>query len=214
MVGTSLPHGDYRAAVAELDGLCQSEYGIGLVSLLQDRDQKPDLTLERLRRLTGILLKQPFAEPTEVEPGETTDTGANYRWAWQKDRMLDPASKARPEYQVLMQLFPRYGQGEDEQVIHALSQLAERGVYKALSLWLKDKLKGDQTKSFREYSARKESAEFATLLNIADWASQGVIGSVLAPVAGVPAVAVALGLIVGKYGYQKLVEGREGVDVD
>lgn len=196
----SLSRDDYQAAVEELNTLCRSEYGVGLVELLKDPNR--DLTLERLRRLTGILLKQPLAEPMEIKAGEKTDTGSNYTWHWNTNRLQDPVFQSTPQYKLLSQL-PAPG---------GFHELRERGVYKYLALWLKDKLKSNETKGFREYLAQPESAEFGTLLNIADFASQGVIGGVLAPMVGIPSVVVSLGLIGGKYSYQKLVEEAETSD--
>lgn len=211
MAGTTLSHDEYQAAVDDLDKLCRSEYDAGLVDILQDEDR--DLTLERLRRLTGILLKRPFGAATTARKEETA-TGANFYWDWQFDRLFNPLPEARPQYDLLVQIVTTPSEQAigipDDQLQGRLGDLAERGVYKVLALWIKDKLKGDETKSFREYTAQPESAEFHTLLNIADWASQGVIGTVLASTVGVPAVVVSLGLIMGKYGYQKLVEERDG----
>ena len=216
MAGRSFSQDDYRAAVDELDRLCVREYGVGLVELLKDEEGE-SLTLERLRRLTGILVKQPFAAPEKASP-EDTETGSNYRWEWNFGRLQEAADRATPEYQLLSEIVIEPGEDPDaitaDQRMGRMGALAERGVYKCLSLWIKDKLKGDETRSFREYSAQPESAEFASLLNIADFATHGAIGGVLATFVGIPTVAVSLAVIMGKYGYTKLTEGaREHPDI-
>ncbi len=148
------------------------------------------------------------AEPTDPE-GRKSETGANYIWEWHIDRLKVPNFQATPQYKLLIDLVTKPGQKSPPPDAYVkLERMAERGVYKSLASWLEDKLKGKQTKSFREYSAQPESAVFESLLNIADLISQGIIGDVLAPMVGIPPVVVSLGLIVGKFGYRKLVEAK------
>ncbi len=54
----ALSLGDVKAALAELDALSIAEYGVGLESLLLNSSP---ISALRVQRLTGIVLKRPFA---------------------------------------------------------------------------------------------------------------------------------------------------------
>jgi hypothetical protein len=57
---------ELEAGVAELDSLARREYGVSLEQLLSGPD-RGEKQFQRLSRLIGVTLKQPFADPIELE---------------------------------------------------------------------------------------------------------------------------------------------------
>ena len=198
---------DLSVGIDQLNDLCRSEYDVDLVELLQDPNK--ELTLERLRRMTGILIKRPFAEPVKVDPSHTL-TQSNNSWSWNPSLLDDAKRKRLPEYQLLMAAAAKMpGSGPEPERVQ---ELAERGVYKYFALWLKDKLEGEETKSVKQYLSEPESPEFESLLDLTDTLSQMAIGGVLLATLGVPGIVVSVSLIGINYGYRKLTEASDTPD--
>ncbi|MHC4550795.1 MAG: hypothetical protein ACYTEZ_18705 [Planctomycetota bacterium] len=190
-----------EVSLAELDALCRCEYGCGLVDVLQG-----ELAAVRLQRLTGVLLKKRFATMQRPDPHHNP-TEAAHSWHWSIDLFDRPELQKTGEYDLLNQLRDAEGMPTWD---HLASVTQERGLYKVLTLWLKDKLAGEQGKTFREYYYAKETPEFKSTLDIANTIVGGA--SAIASVVGVPTIAVNLALIACEYGYEKLVDAPERLD--
>jgi len=88
-----------RAAVAELEKTSRDEYECGLESLLLDTS--PDAAL-RVQRITGIVLKRPFAE--RKSPTRYARTGARWSWPWAESSPDEFTKSADKELAILNQL--------------------------------------------------------------------------------------------------------------
>lgn len=195
-------------ALADLDRLCNDEYGYGITELLADPNDA--LAALRLQRLTGILLKRSFAHPVAIGESPTV-TQSRQAWEWDLDKFNDPGLMATPEYMVLDELrrdIPRqrdYDSGS-EPTFRELKDEAEheRGLFKVLALWVGDKLKREEGRSFNEYFEAKESPRFEAILDVSTTVFQAAIAPVLAPFLPVPGVVVSLILIGVRFGYRSL----------
>lgn len=201
----------------DLDQLCQEEYSkpgqdYGLLQLLADKDH--DLALERLQRLTGVMLKRRFAMPHPVE-GATSATRANRQWHWDRDRLESSAPAETPELGILDELrrdLPRSARRAPTWEGLAFEAEHERGLYKLLVLWIADKWQGKETESIRNYIDAKESPRFESILDVADTVSQAAITGGLAALGISGDVAVPLVLIAAQYGYRKIFDKAERGD--
>jgi len=191
------------SGIEDINKLFKLEYKIDLVELLKGEDT--ELVLERLRRLTGILLKRPFASPESIEPAKT-ETGSFRSWSWDDKLMQSSEDCKSSEYQLLIEMAKQYD--EKASGISAFSDLRERGLYKCLALWLKNKASGEDTNSIQEYLSKHESPEFESLLDIFNNLSQASITAVLMAYTCVPGIAVVLALMGTRYGYRKLIEDK------
>ena len=208
-----------RDALAELDELSRSEYGLDLRVLLRD---KGALSAKRLQRLTGIALKRPFAQRVEAkQPGETQ---ARYAWPWTEK---DPDAGAAPEAFALLDQIRRpgpwretspYPPSDDPQAPIGWNQLKndaenERGLFKIVALYAADKVKGRERKTLREYYRAEESHNLESALDLAVVVTDFAITGPIAAAVGVHMVAVGLALIAVQFGYQFLTDpnlGRQG----
>ena len=77
----------------------------------------------------------------------------------------------------------------------------ERGLFKVTALWLQDRLRGQETRSLREYYGAAESARFEALLDAADSLAVLALTPVYAAVFPAGALAVPFVLIAAKFGY-------------
>ena len=140
-------------------------------------DPSPDSAL-RVQRLTGIVLKRPFARA--APPLLYSKTGARRSWPWANDAPEQQAKVAPKEFAILNQLRmpgpwnerkPLAGNADDLEPItwNDLKDDAdnERGLLKILALYVNDKLKHRDGKSFREYLEADESPRFEAGLDLA-----------------------------------------------
>ena len=161
-----------------LDRLCQEEYGIQLVELVDD---STDLGAQRRRRLAGVVMKHKFAESETMTKGQTP-TEALRRWSWDENKLnevIDPDQSDGGEAWFVDQLrlmMPQVGR----QATWADLQIeadTERGLFKVAALWLNDKARGQATKEWSEYYHAPESRVFKTSLNVANTLAElGIVG--------------------------------------
>lgn len=203
-----------RTALADLNTLSLDEYGIELEALLLDRS--PDAAL-RLQRLTGIVLKRPFAR--QAVPAGPSMTGARNSWPW-ADRTPDAyAANAPREFTILNELRmpgswnerkPSTGTAADRKPItwEELRDDAdnERGLFKILALYVDDQLKRRERRSFREYLEARESRRFEAGLDLATLLFDAAVTGPVAALLGIPTLAVGVALVGLQYGYRRATD--------
>jgi hypothetical protein len=99
---------ELKAGFTELNALAESEYRQSLQQLLGDTTRHSDASL-RIARLVGVVLKQPFAIPRDLDrPSGHSDA---YRtWELLDRRSIDEQSQRGSwQYQVLQQLAQEAG---------------------------------------------------------------------------------------------------------
>ena len=198
-----------QAAITEVDQMSRSEYGIDLVSLLDD----PDATMARLRlkRLTGILLKRAFAHPVALG-NQRSQTKARRAWVWDIERFTDESRVKTPEFALLDELrqdVPRQrGTASLPPTFKSLVDEAdhERGLFKVFALWLGDRLARREGRSFKEYFGADEPPVVEAALDASTLAAIAAIGPLIAPFVPIPAVVVSFVLIGIKFGYRSITE--------
>jgi hypothetical protein len=197
---------DIVGALQELEDLAQAEYDTSIIKVVDDPD--------RLRRLTGIMIKRPFATATEIGTHETR-TNANRYWTWEKSKLAHPDDPSSPEYELLLALRDHYHYGAD---LAGLEQMAghadsERGLFKIVAGWLHDKLRGKETASLREYYCAAESRKAEALLDLADMVANFALTPVYVALFAGGGFVVPLVLLAAKHGYKAVFESREVGDV-
>lgn len=215
-MASKLTPSEIQNAVQDLDTLCIQEYDDyfdgGLTALLLDPDK--DRAAARLQRITGIVLKRKFARSHAIGKG-TSSTKADRRWEWVPEKIAN-ADRSAPEYIVLDELrkaLPRFYSYRKDTFQDLIGEAeTERGLYKILTLWIIDKWNAQETKSIREYLAQEESAEFKTILDIADFVSQQALTVALASLVPHTEVVVALTIIAGAYGYERISKAPDKRD--
>jgi hypothetical protein len=198
---TTRPDPSVAAALAQLDALSRNEYGSSLIEVLQDPNHA--LGLQRVRRLTGIVLKRPFARASEL-PTPSSATHAHRAWEWVPAEMEgaeDPKSAEaellrhlRDSLPALSQRPPTWEDLRDE-ADH------ERGLFKVLAGYLADRLKGRDIQSMRAYLDAHETRTTKAVLDLATLASNFLVVSPILAAVGVPEVAVGLAVIGIRWGY-------------
>lgn len=192
-------------ALEKLDALAQAEYGTTAVDVVEDP--------ARLRRLTGIMLKEPFATAHPIGSGPTM-TGARRYWKWDIDRLTKPADPSSPEYEMLDELRKHFDLGRGDDGLRTLVEQAEheRGLFKILAQWLNDKLRGRESKSVREYYLAKESTKADALLDLADYLANFALTPVYVALLPAGGFVVPLLLLVAKHGYKAMSEQPDEAD--
>jgi hypothetical protein len=190
---------DIDAALRELDELSLAEYGVPLVEVVEEPD--------RLRRLTGIMIKKPFGTPHPIA-GHGTMTGARRYWDWDSSKLAHPDDPSSPEYLMLDELrafvgFPPGRQGLKDLAGHAEN---ERGLFKVTAAWLQDKLRGQKSKSLREYYGAAESKKASALLDLADMLANFALTPVYAALLPAGGFVVPILLLAAKHGYAAVFE--------
>jgi hypothetical protein len=205
---------DIQASLSELDALSLEEYGLPLEAVLLDPSP---ISAMRVQRLTGILLKRPFAIES-VAPA-SSETKARRSWPWAKESPDAQAAIAPTEFAILNELrqvgpwqerTPPPGAREItwEQLQNDVE--TERGLFKVLALYLNDKLRRQQGKSFKEYLEAEESRHFEAGLDLADLVFNAAVMEPIAAAIGVPTVAVGAALVAIQYGYRVFTDPNEG----
>jgi hypothetical protein len=207
---------EIRAALLELNEISLDEYGVGLEDLLLDRSPNSAL---RVQRLTGIVLKRPFAN--RAGSASASLTGARRSWPWAPGTPEDHASVAPKELTILNQLRmpgpwnerkPLAGNAADMVPI-TWSELKddadnERGLFKILALYVDDKLKHRDSRSFREYLDADETRRFEAGLDLATLVFDAAVTAPLLTLLGIPTVAVGVALVGIQFGYRKATDTR------
>lgn len=218
---TGITKEEINAALADLDELAKDEYGITLEEVLQDNVQL-DLGVPRaeirLQRLTGIVLKRPFAKPEKrTEPSET---GAVRSWKWQDSEPGGASSTHAKELDIINQLRipgswnerkPLTGSSDDDKVSLSWNQFTddvdhERGLFKVLILYADDQLKGRPTRPLSEYTEAAESRKLEAGLDLATLIFDAAITAPLAGLLGVPTLVVGTVLVGARFGYRKIID--------
>lgn len=201
---------EINIALGRLNQISRDEYGVGLEDLLVD--PSPDSAL-RVQRLVGIALKRPFAR--EAPPVPYSRTGARRSWPWEDHTLDHGATVAPEEFALLDQLRmpgpwnerkPLVGNADDLVPI-TWSQFRddvdnERGLFKILALYVDDKLKRRDRKSFREYLDADESPRFEAGLDLSVLLFDAAVTGPVAALIGIPTVAVGVALVGIQYGYR------------
>jgi len=211
----SLTKAQVAAAVAELDALSKSEYGLPLEQLLLDDSP---LAAQRMQRLTGIVLKQKFARRSG--PARYGSTGAKHSWPW-AGSPASAAKSAPKEFEILGEL--RKPGPWNERKPKATPQDPEsstwdefrddveheRGLFKVLALYVNDRINAREKKSIREYLESKETRKFEAGLDLATLVFDAAITGPVAALLGLPTLAVGVALVGMQYGYRKFTDPNE-----
>jgi hypothetical protein len=203
---------EVKAALKELNQLSMREYdGRKLEDLLLD--PSPDSAL-RVQRLTGIMLKRPFAKKGG-RPAYSM-TGARRSWPWADETPEQRAKVAPKEFAILNELRKPGSWHERKPTGNANDPITwedfkddadnERGLFKILVLYVDDKLKDRDKKSFREYLEAKESPRFAAGLDLATLVFDAAVTVPVATLLGIPSIAVGVALVGIQYGYRKATD--------
>jgi hypothetical protein len=203
-----------NTALRELNQISVDEYGLGLEDLLLD--PSPNSAL-RVQRLIGIVLKRPFAR--EAPPVSYSKTSARRSWPWATDGPEHRAKVAPKEFAILDQLRMPGPWNERKPVADNAQDLVpitwselkddadnERGLFKILALYVDDKLKQRDRKSFREYLEADESPRFEAGLDLAVLLFDAAVTGPLATLLGIPSVAVGVALVGIQYGYRRTTD--------
>jgi hypothetical protein len=211
-----LSRNDVETALRELNALCLDEYGTTLDALLQDTSPMSE---QRLQRLTGILLKRPFA----IKSGRPSysATAANFSWPWANDSPGAHKASAPAELALLNELRQvgpwqdpgrtlRPGQTELEWDEFKDDVEHERGLFKVLALWVNDKVRRQEGKSFKEYLEASESKHLSAGLDLATVVFESTVLSPVAALVGIPSVAVGVALVGIRYGHRLFTDPETG----
>jgi len=210
---------DVLQATLALDTLCREEYGYGIVELLADRNE--DLAAYRLRRLTGVTLKMPFATAEPIN-GRPTATGALRAWTWKEGvsdgvilNMNDPAFPVLDELRRrLPELDPSY-RSRSPSWPHLLDEADnESGLFQVLVRWVDDKLRGRPTQDFATYYSGETDSRLKTTADVAETVFNYYTAPVLAsfiPVAGLVVPLVLIGL---RFGLTAMLNANARVRVE
>jgi hypothetical protein len=205
---------EINAALKVLNQISVDEYGRGLEDLLLD--PAPESAL-RIQRITGIALKRSFSKESPAAP--YSRTGARRSWPWADGTPEQQAKDAPKEFAILDQLRmpgpwnerkPLAGTADDLKPIkwEEFKDDAdnERGLFKILALYVDDKLKGRDRKSFREYLEAKESRRFEAGLDLSVLLFDAAVTAPVATLLGVPSVAVGVVLVGIQFGYRRATD--------
>lgn len=209
-----LSRSEIQRSVRDLDALCRDEYSVELRTLLNDPDREQ--ASERLKRLTGIVLKRKFGESHVIDPSAAR-TKSRRAWEWKLERFDDANLQMTDEFAVLdgiRQSLPAvtgYRQARWDQLVTEAD--TERGLYKLLVLWVDDTWNKRETKSIKAYLAQNESAELKAALDIADFVSQQALAFALAAIVPHAEIVVALSIIAAAYGHEKITNAPDDPDM-
>ena len=206
---------ELNAALMVLNQISEDEYGPGLEDLLLD--PSPNSAL-RIQRITGIALKKSFANKSETAPRYSM-TGARRSWPWADGTPEQHAEDAPNEFAILNQLRMPGPWNERKPLTGTADDLTpitwkefeddadnERGLFKILALYVDDKLKRRDRKSFREYLEAEESRRFEAGLDLAVLLFDAAVTAPVLTLLGVPSVAVGVVLVGIQYGYRRATD--------
>ena len=77
---------ELESGVADMDALCESEYGQSLNRMMSDDVLTEEMREARLARLIGVMLKKPFGDRHDT-PDDGSPTGSAYLWHWKSDEL-------------------------------------------------------------------------------------------------------------------------------
>jgi hypothetical protein len=192
---------DIIGKLNQLDELSQAEYGMSAVEVAEDPD--------RLRRLTGIMIKQPFGKAHPIG-NHRTATGARRYWEWDTNLLVTPDEPGSPEYRMLDELRAQAGftPTPDGFIEFTRQTETERGLFKIAALWLHDKLRGHNPKSLRRYYGAEESKKAAALLDLADMLANFALTPVYMALLPAGGFIVPILLLAAKHGYASVFDSK------
>jgi len=200
-------------AAHELDELCRDEYGYGIVDLLADPNE--ELAGYRLRRLTGITLKAPFAAAKPIGKGYTA-SGARRTWTWATGMSAGVVPNVdNPNFEVLDQLrenLPRLDpsySGRSPTWNDLLDEADhESGLFQVLVRWVDDKLHGRDMQSFASYYAGETNSRLGTIADITETVFNYYTAPVLASFIPGVGLVVPLVLIGMRFGLTEMMRAK------
>jgi len=172
----------------------------------------------RLRRLTGVVLKEPFGVPST-----RNDHVARHSWEWKPwndvtGEQLDLTILEDICWECRDKLYfdipdERASFRFDEQSWDSFASECQHecGLYKLLAVWLTRKLRGEHPGTLKAMLNAPESPKFGFGLDLGDWVSQSGLVALLTPTLGLPlaAVAVPLTIIMATYGVNEFLDFAE-----
>lgn len=205
--------GSVQRATRALDDLCRAEYRYGIVDLLADPDE--DLAAYRLRRLTGIALKQPFATHSPIGDRYTA-SGARRAWTWRDGvRDGDVPNVDDPNFEVLDQLRqnlprldPSYGRRAPTWPDLLDEADLESGLFQVLVRWVDDKLRHRPAKDFTTYYAGEADYRLGTVADVAETVFNHYTAPVLASFIPGAGLVVPLVLIGVRFGLTRMLRAK------
>lgn len=201
MTDQTLTLEEAEAALADIRLLAKDEYGVELEQLFFSQDEESRM---RLVRLSGILVKRPFAVPEEREH-HSGNLGASKAWYWDVDKLNDPAREQTPEYQLMEKV--RTDQGMEKDGLLNIAQ--EAGLMYVVGRWLYGKVTEDEARSFVDLYYETKSKETELAISAANLLP---VAGMLAGVTGIPALGVSLAMLLVQYGFEKLTAPDAGPD--
>lgn len=218
----ALTETEIKAALSELNKLCEAEYGIDLENLLID---KTPIAALRMQRLTGIVLKQRFAIPNPAP--NYSATAARRAWPWKDGSPETNAAGAQRELELLNQLRLPGPWNErkalagtsDDKIPITWDQFKddvehERGLFKVVALYVADKVQGRAGRTLSEYLDTEESRRFEAGLDLVVLLSDAAVVGPIASLLGLPTLSVSLALVGIQFGYRILTDPAEGRNAD
>lgn len=212
---------DIKNTLADLSSLSEIEYGISLQALREDPNR--DMAARRLERLTGILLKRHFAHSEDISTGgQYSETNASRYWVWDPEKLTQSNSGTKSELALLNKIRgpgpwnerwdyanklidPDAGNQEVISWEDFISDVdTERGLFKVIALYVKDKLKGNEIQTIAKYYNAKESETLSRGLDLTTILADAAVFGPLYAAVGIPSLAVALGLFVTDIGVSRL----------
>jgi hypothetical protein len=215
----ALSRQETQAALDELDQLSREEYNQSLEELLGDPDRA--LSSQKMARLSGIVVKRRFAQRSERPQGVASYTNANYLWKWE-DTSTWPQGPERDLLERVRQPGPwnTIWDRERSGVIARTTPWPwftdeadhERGLFKIVALYVKDKLAGEQRRTLGEYYRMNEPPGLRRGLDTATAVFDSTVLAPILGITGIPALAVAMSLMAIEYGFEKLIEPEDRGD--
>jgi hypothetical protein len=138
---------DLTEEFRKLDSLAKDEYRLSLADIFTDSDTHK--TAERLVRLVGVLIKEPFADP-QVLASPSARTGAYRTWLLKtRDAFNGVAATDPPQYELLKEFAKEYIFAEgfsDKEKIYRVAHDAqhESGFFSLYAVLLRRYICGDK----------------------------------------------------------------------
>ena len=131
----------------ELDSLAKDEYRQSLADIFTDSDT--DKAVERLGRLVGVLIKEPFADP-QLLASPSERTGAYRAWLLKNENAFNSVAATDPPQYELLEEFAKeflFAEGfSDKEKIYRVAQDAqhESGFFALYTVLLRKYICGDK----------------------------------------------------------------------
>ncbi len=130
---------ELRDGLLALNALAQEEYKESLGQIISNETTDEQLSVDRIGRLIGVILKMPFARPSSLE-SPSHHTGAYRAWNLVEEASFcSPERRRTPQYQTLEAILAelkRRGIESPDTSVYQLAQFAqfERGFFGYLAI--------------------------------------------------------------------------------